>query len=147
MIFPNDNSITVNGVSVDLGSAQSDPLVRAVILSLFTWRRAEPDDVQPGESRLGWCGDTLAPVVGDKFGSRLWLLARENVTPRTMQRAKEYATEALQWLIDDGACSSIAVTAERFGRNGIAMSAVLYRADRSVLADLRFADIWSAINA
>jgi len=147
MIFTTDNAITVNGVSVDIGSALTDSLARAVILSLFTWRRAEPDDVQPGESRLGWCGDTLAPVVGDKFGSRLWLLARENVTQRTMQRAKEYATEALQWLIDDGACASIDVTAERFGRNGIAMKVILYRTDRSVLADLRFADIWSAINA
>jgi len=147
MLFPSDNAITVNGASVDLGSAQSDPLIRAVILSLFTWRRAEPSDVQPGESRLGWCGDSLAAVTGDKFGSRLWLLARENVTQRTIQRAKEYATEALQWLVDDGACASFTTTAERFGRNGIAMGVVLYRADASVLADLRFADIWSAINA
>lgn len=147
MLFPSDNAITVNGVSVDLGSAQSDALVRAVILSLFTWRRAAVGDVQPGESRLGWCGDSLSAVSGDKFGSRLWLLARENVTQRTMQRAKEYATEALQWLIDDGVCASITTTVERFGRNGIAMGVILYRADRSVLADLRFADIWSAINA
>lgn len=147
MLFPDNNAITVNGVSVDLGTANKNQLARAVILSLFTWRRAEPGDVQPGESRLGWCGDTLAPVVGDKFGSWLWLLGRQNVTTRTIQRAKEYSEEALKWFVDDGVCASVEVTAEKFSRNGIAVSVVLYREDRSVLLDLRFADIWSAINA
>lgn len=146
MLFPEGNAVTVNGVAVDMGTANADPLVRAVLLSLFTWRRAEVDDVQPGESRLGWCGDTLAPVAGDRFGSRLWLLARENVTNKTMQRARDYAAEALQWLIDDGVATTIETEAERFGRNGIAMKVVLYRQDKRVLLDLRFADIWSAIN-
>lgn len=146
MLFPDGNTVTVNGVAVDMGTANADPLVRAVLLSLFTWRRAEVDDVQPGESRLGWCGDTLAPVTGDRFGSRLWLLARENVTAKTMQRARDYAAEALQWLIDDGVATTIETEAERFGRNGIALKVVLYRQDKRVLLDLRFADIWSAIN-
>ncbi len=147
MIFPNDNSVTVNGAAVDLGTAGGDQLARAVVLSLFTWRRAEVNDVEPGESRQGWCGDTISAVSGDKFGSRLWLLARKNVVPRTMQLAKEYCTEALQWLVDDGVCASFDVIVERMGRNGIAVGVVLYRADKSVLSDLRFADIWSAINA
>lgn len=146
MLFPDGNTVTVNGVAVDMGTANADPLVRAVLLSLFTWRRAEVDDVQPGESRLGWCGDTLAPVTGDRFGSRLWLLARENVTNKTMQRARDYAAEALQWLIDDGVATTIETEAERFGRNGIALKVVLYRQDKRILMDLRFADIWSAIN-
>lgn len=147
MIFPSDNSVTVNGAAVDLGTAGGDQLARAVVLSLFTWRRAEVNDVEPGESRQGWCGDTISAVSGDKFGSRLWLLARKNVVPRTLQLAKEYCTEALQWLVDDGVCASFDVTVERMGRNGIAVGVVLYRADKSVLSDLRFADIWSAINA
>lgn len=146
MLFPDGNAITVNGVSVDLGTANADPLVRAVMLSLFTWRRAAVDDVEPGESRMGWCGDTLAPVTGDRFGSRLWLLARRNVTAETMQKAREYATEALQWLIDDGVASTIETSAVRFGRNGIALTVILYREDKRILLDLRFADIWSAIN-
>jgi len=147
MMFPTDSTVTVNGIAVDLGTADRDPLVRAVLLSLFTWRRAELADVEPGESRLGWCGDTLAPVTGDKHGSRLWLLARQNVTARTIQRAKEYTEEALQWMVDDGVCATFEVIVERFGRNGIAVGVVLYRADRRVLADLRFSDVWGAINA
>lgn len=146
MLFPDGNAITVNGVSVDLGTANADPLVRAVMLSLFTWRRAAVEDVEPGESRLGWCGDTLAPVAGDRIGSRLWLLARRNVTAETMQKAREYASEALQWLIDDGVASTIETAAARLGRNGIALNVILYREDKRILLDLRFADIWSAIN-
>jgi phage gp46-like protein len=86
-------------------------------------------------------------VTGDKHGSRLWLLARQNVTARTIQRAKEYTEEALQWMVDDGVCATFEVIVERFGRNGIAVGVVLYRADRRVLADLRFSDVWGAINA
>ncbi|EEA7793085.1 TPA: phage GP46 family protein, partial [Escherichia coli] len=35
--------LTVNGKRT-CASAPLDPLPRAVVISLFTWRRAEPDD-------------------------------------------------------------------------------------------------------
>ncbi|SPW71831.1 bacteriophage V tail protein [Escherichia coli] len=35
--------LTVNGKRT-CASAPLDPLTRAVVISLFTWRRAEPDD-------------------------------------------------------------------------------------------------------
>ena len=53
-------TLTLDGQSSSLGLLQdidndkSDPLVRAVIISLFTWRRAHDDDVLPnaGMSRM-----------------------------------------------------------------------------------------------
>ncbi len=145
-MFDQELMLVVNGQLVNVADAQLDPLVRAVILSLFTWRRAAPEDVQPGEQRMGWCGDTLASVVGDKFGSRLWLLGRSKLIPETFQQAKEYGAEALQWLIEDSVAASIDVTTARFGREGMSMQVVIYRADRSKLLDLRFADIWGVIS-
>ena len=138
--------LVIDGVSVDLGTAQQNPLVRSVLLSLFTWRRANPEDVLPGESRMGWCGDSLASVVGDKFGSRLWLLRRAKLISKTYERAQEYATEALQWMLEDGVAAQIKVSAQRMGIDGLSMNIILYRNDGSPLLDLRFADIWSVVN-
>ena len=63
----------INGHQTTLADFMKDDLPRAVINSLFSWRRAESDDILPGTSRYGWWADTYDDD-GEKFGSRLWLL-------------------------------------------------------------------------
>lgn len=137
-----DLSVVVDGVA---GSplADDDPLIRAVVISLFSWRRANPDDQVDG-SRQGWWGDATASVVGDRIGSRLWLLSREKMLPETFNRAREYAREALQWLIDDGIAAAVEVVAERYGMAGLALVVTVSRADGRV-TELRFADVWQRL--
>lgn len=91
------------------------PLARAVVISLFTWRRAGESDVVDGLERMGWWGDAFPSVPNDKIGSRLWLLQREKLTPQTLLRAESYATEALEWLREDGHASAVSVKARRVG--------------------------------
>lgn len=141
-----DLSILVDGVAVPLLPSSWDDLTRAVINSLFTWRRARPDDRLPdGASRMGWFGDDLSTVVNDRFGSRLWLLAREALTPLTIARAREYAEEALAWLVEDGVATRVDVTTERFGLSGLAVLVVIWRHDGAA-RELRFSDVWGVIN-
>lgn len=99
-------------------------LVTAVILSLFCDAPARDDDVIPDgtTNKRGWWADSVAPLPGTglalredsgparALGSRLWLLSRELQLPDVLRRAKDYAQEALQWLIDDGIASAVAVT-------------------------------------
>ncbi len=89
-----------------------DTLQRAVIISLLTWGRASESDDYEG-SAYGWWGDSLSNIAGDKIGSKLWLLLRQKLTDEVVMQAQEYAEQSLQWLIDDGLCSSIDVSAER----------------------------------
>lgn len=140
-----DAKITIDGIeSTDL--SQQESLTRAVIISLFTWRRANADDIIEGQ-KMGYWGDVAEPPqVNDKIGSRLWLLAREKILNSTINRAREYAQEALQWLIDDAVCTRIEVIAERFGVDGIALQCTIYRADGAV-ATLRFDNAWEYIRA
>jgi phage gp46-like protein len=137
-----DLSVVVDGVA---GSplADDDPLIRAVIISLFTWRRANPDDAVDG-SRQGWWGDATASVTGDRIGSRLWLLGREKMLPETFNRAREYSLESLQWLLDDGVASAVDVVAERYGMSGLALVVTVTRAGKTT--ELRFADVWQRLN-
>jgi len=143
MIDSQPLTIVVDGQEVSLGLASSEPLVRAVIISLFTWRRARPDDEQPGNSREGWWGDTFASVQDDRIGSRLWLLSRAKMTAETPRRAKEYAEEALAWLVEDGIAARVDVEVERRGIDTLALATRIYKADGSVLSDVRFTDFWS----
>lgn len=138
-------SISVNGQTVSFGLAMNDRLIRAVIISLFTWCRAHDDDDLPSNQRFGWWGDAYPQVPNDKIGSRLWLLTRVKLLPSTPGLAKGYAEEALQWMIDDGVASRIDCAAERLGMEGLALSATIYRNDSTHPVSLRFADIWEAL--
>lgn len=88
-----------------------DSLTRAVIISLFTWRRA--DDSDHAETREGWWADRYAANTGDLIGSKLWLLLRSKLTDETLSQAEDYTLEALQWLVDDGLCDEVTANAER----------------------------------
>lgn len=101
----------LNGAQVS--ADMTDSLSRAVVISLFTWRRASQSDEMDNDQRMGWWGDTFAENKGDKIGSKLWLLLRQKITEETLNRAQEYAYDALKWLIDDGICSNITVNVER----------------------------------
>lgn len=88
-------------------------LIRAVVISLFTWRRAASDDPVDDEERFGWWGDSYPSVADDRIGSRLWLLRRVKLTAGTQRDAAFYANEALQWLLDDGQVLEVDVLTER----------------------------------
>lgn len=51
-----------------------------------------------------------AAAAHDRIGSRLWLLGREKQLAEVVRRAKDYAEEALAWLIDDGVARRVSVT-------------------------------------
>lgn len=85
--------------------ATDQDLETAVIISLFTDRRARPNDpLEDEEDRRGWWGDA-------QLGSRLYLLHREKQTEEVRKRAIEYASEALAWLVNDGVALSVKVEA------------------------------------
>lgn len=133
----------INGSQTTLSDFMKDDLPRAVINSLFSWRRAESDDILPGTSRYGWWADTYDDD-GEKFGSRLWLLSRSKTTEEVTLLAREYAQEALQWLIDDGVATEVNVTAERGEEGRLDLSVEVVRVGEKNLS-ARFADVWSEL--
>lgn len=96
-----------------LGAVDLEPergLASAVLLSLFTDRRARDGDELPfdQDDPRGWWGDALGAFP---LGSRLWTLHREKQTQQTLNRAREFAAEALQWLLDEEIAERIEVDA------------------------------------
>jgi phage gp46-like protein len=145
-IFRQDINVTIDGQPVSTGMVQADPLVRAVVISLFSWRRANPDDDLPTEDRFGWWGDTFATEQNDRIGSRLWLLSRAKLTNDTLTKAEGYVREALQWMIDDAVAARVDVEVEREGIDRMEIGVAIYRTTGQPVV-LRFSDFWDALNA
>lgn len=123
-------------------------LKTAILISLFTDRRAEDDDPLPdaSSSKRGWWGDALGGAgEGRRIGSRLWLLAREKQLPEVVAKAKEYAQESLLWLIQDGIVESVVVDAQIVGQGWLGLAIMVTR-PRGAPAKFRFDFAWSNIN-
>ena len=118
-------------------------LETAYLISIFSDRQAQPGDVIPdntGDPR-GWIGDAGQPYP---IGSRLWLLERAKQTPQTLNRAKTYVTEAVQWLLDDKVVARHVITVQwvKAGMLGIWIQA--YRPDGTKYP--AFAWVWQGVN-
>lgn len=126
------------------GLDEDDGLETAVILSLFTDRLAGVDDAIPGGStdRRGWWADAYPDVVGDKIGSRLWLLQSSKQLIEVLNPVKDYAEESLQWMIDDGIAKSVTATAMIVRDGVLGLVVEIQRATDT--KRYRFDNFWSA---
>lgn len=108
-----------------------DGLTTAILISLFSDRRARADDVLPAAAgdRRGWWADAWPQVEGDRIGSRLWLLGREKELAETLRRARDYAEEALAWLVEDGIAARVGVVPSVPRRGVLRLAIAVYRAD------------------
>ncbi len=120
----NDTGAPQPGVEVlaTYALALEDTLATAVILSLFTEKRAGPDDTLPlrETDRRGWLGDEFMPTGPaafgtDAWGSKLWLLYTGKTTADVLELARFEAQEALAWLVRDGIASRVDVTTQWAG--------------------------------
>ena len=123
--------------------ADDDGLATAVIISLWTDRQANADDPLPaGSDRRGWWGDELSPTTGDQIGSRLWLNDSAKQLAAVLVQDRAYATEALQWLIDDGVASAVDVVASNPHTGVRALAVAITRPGRP-LARYQFSRFWN----
>jgi phage gp46-like protein len=122
-----------------------DGLETAILLSLFSDRRAAESDVLPdmGDDRRGWWGDALPVVAGDELGSKLWLLQRAKQTPDVLGREEQYAREALAWLTQDQVASSVEVTASTPSAGVLQWDIAVQRPRRRPV-QYRFSAAWAA---
>lgn len=121
-------------------------LTTAILISLFTHRRAHADDRLPdqaGGDRRGWWADAL---LERPIGSRLWLLSREKQMPEVMRRAEDYAREALAWLISDGLAALVGVTASA-PQPGVLALALAIRRPQGQTDRIEIAGPWAGLAA
>ena len=120
-----------------------DSLESAVLISLYTDKRAGEDDLLPDSRNTndvrGWWGDQLVPFTeGDEIGSKIWLLSREKTTTQVYIKLENYIRDALQWMVDDEILTKIDVAIERQNplpeNNTLAFEIKLYKIDDRIVS-------------
>lgn len=115
-------------------------LIDAVLISLFTDARAQPQDL-PDDAKRGWWGNNIEPRP---IGSRLWTLQRRAITETLIPEVKQICTEALSWMVEDGIAKSLDVLVERVRLQAIGVEILITQSDNTSIR-LSFDNLWSAI--
>ncbi len=123
-------------------------LATQVLILLMTDRRVEDSELRDGEQNRGWLGDSFDRLDGeDVLGSRLWLLRRRSIYDGIEVDAEDYAREALQPLITQGAVARVdaAATAIR-AENRLDLEIALYGRDGETVFNQKFGLLWRQID-
>jgi phage gp46-like protein len=107
-------------------------LETAIIISLFSDRMAQPDDVIPDGSNdpRGWWADDTVPI-----GSRLWLLRRAKQTKDTLQKA-----------YDDGVVGRFDISVQWVRAGVLGAQITAYKPSGTLLTTGRYTWAWEGIN-
>lgn len=141
--------MTENGGELVLSGfdlARDDGLETAVIISLFTDRRASAEQLPvelPQDDLRGYWGDISNATPSDQTGSLLWLLAREKQLPQILGRAQQYCREALAWMVEDRVATRVEVTAEFVAQGWMLILVDIFRPTGSPVR-YRFNYEWAA---
>ncbi|TCR69685.1 phage GP46 family protein [Bosea sp. BK604] len=131
------------------GLDASEQLASAVIISLFTDRRA-PEGWRPDiADRRGWWGDKVAAEgeAAEEIGSLLWTLRNEVATEQNAELARIYAIEALAWMLRDRVAAEVTITSGLIDdpRRGIWLDVKISDRSGALAYDRRFARLWQEI--
>lgn len=123
-------------------------LATQVLILLMTDRRVEASELRDDEQNRGWVGDSFDRMDGEgQLGSRLWLLARRSLYDGIEIDAQDYALEALQPLIDQGAVATIsAVATMDKASNRLDLAIALYGRDGAAIYNQKYALLWRQID-
>lgn len=118
--------------------ATADQFDTAIIVSLFTDKRALPSQVLENSLRRGWLGSEFTP--GFEMGSQLWIFSQARLTRDTINAMISIANQSLAWMITDNlAISTSADVSLIAGR--VVLQIEITRPDTKV--EKRLFDLWN----
>lgn len=85
----------------------TDGLESAIVVSVFSDRRAYKDEVGDPMRRRGWIGDLVSEVPGDLHGSGLWLYEQSRLTQEVVTGVRQEAEQCLEWMIQEDLVVSV----------------------------------------
>lgn len=139
ILIDNPNAGVRFDISIDDDGdiATFDAFDTAIIVSLFTDKRALESQVLENSLRRGWIGSEFTP--GFEMGSQLWIFSQSRLTRDAINAMISIANQALKWMISDNL--AISTSADVNLVNGrVLLQIVITRPDSKV--EKRLFDLW-----
>lgn len=111
----------------------------AIPTSFFTDARAPSVQVQEAIYRRGWVGNILFIDIGRELGGLLWILDQARITNDTLNLAKSFAEDSLNWMVIDGVARNVSVSFVQDGIRSIKIFTDITAIDNTVL---RYVTLW-----
>lgn len=90
--------LAIDATSRDL--ATTGGFETAVACSLFTDRRAFPDEVADPLHRRGWIGNLVAEIPADNYGSGIWLYEQRRMSSDVRASLRMEVVQSLEWMVE-----------------------------------------------
>ncbi|MCK5602308.1 phage GP46 family protein [Candidatus Pacearchaeota archaeon] len=91
----------------------SNSIDTAILMSLFTDKRATASEIQEGGQRRGWFGNAFNDDVTYEVGSKLWIHSNQGrMNNALLNDLNDKALDCLQWMLEDNVVSDIQVDSE-----------------------------------
>jgi len=119
--------------------ASAEGFETAIATSLFTDARAPAVQVQEAQDRRGWVGNILYLDNGREIGGLLWILDQARITEDTLNFAKQFAMDCLQWMTDDDVARSVEVIVNQSDTRSVKIYTNVTTVDNTVL---RYVTLW-----
>jgi len=108
----------------------------AVLLSLFCWKRALPEEVSKGDRLGGWWGDI-------NLGSKLFLTQRAKVNDSLLPRVEQAVLDSLQWMILTKVAKEVTCKAYLDPTNTIIRAEITITKPDNNKETYKFNDLWA----
>jgi phage gp46-like protein len=128
-------------IVIENGDLKADNgLETAVLISLFSDRRADIEELPKGDTNLkGWWADLISDKITDLIGSKLWLADRAKMETELLPLLEDYVRDALNWMIEDGIAQSVEVIATQNDSQSATLSVTINKPDGD---NIPFKFIW-----
>jgi phage gp46-like protein len=135
----NETSKTYD-IAIENGDLKAvDNFDTAINMSLLTNIRAGIDVIIP-ENRNGWLGNTESIFPGRVIGSLLWILSQARLNQDNINKAVDYSTKALNWMIEDNVVSNITVNGSILPKQGIQLEITITAL--TGIVETRYFNLW-----
>lgn len=91
--------LVIDEAAADFGVTEG--LESAILVSLFSDRRADESEVPNPMQRRGWIGNTIASTPTDNHGSGLWLYEQRRMTQEIANAVRMESEQCLQWMVEE----------------------------------------------
>ncbi|MGD9276258.1 MAG: phage GP46 family protein [Candidatus Pacearchaeota archaeon] len=81
----------------------------SLLMTVLCERRASASEISIAQKRRGWWGNAFLGYNNFEQGSKLWLLSQARADQLTLNNAKTFLNNALQWYITDSLLSNFTV--------------------------------------